>query len=94
MSNLSAIFSQISSENTKRALQLKNQGNKLLLEKSFSEAIKLYSQAIELDPTKAVYFTNRAYAYINLESYRLAIEDASKAISIDPSYLKVFFSNN
>ncbi|KAG5518309.1 hypothetical protein PMAC_003105 [Pneumocystis sp. 'macacae'] len=88
MPNLSVFFSQISPENTKQALQLKNQGNKLLLEKSFSEAIKLYSQAIELDPTKAVYFTNRAYAYINLESYRLAIEDASKAISIDPSYLK------
>ncbi|QSL66371.1 hypothetical protein MERGE_000749 [Pneumocystis wakefieldiae] len=91
MSNLSAIFSQIPSEDTKRAMQLKNQGNKLLLEKSFSEAIKLYSQAIELDPTKAVYFTNRAYAYMNLESYRLAIEDASKAISIDPSYLKAYY---
>ncbi|KAG5437998.1 hypothetical protein PCANB_000345 [Pneumocystis canis] len=91
MSNLSAVFSQISSDDAKRAMQLKNQGNKLLLEKLFSEAIKLYSQAIELDPTKAVYFTNRAYAYINLESYRLAIEDASKAISIDPSYLKAYY---
>ncbi|CCJ29955.1 unnamed protein product [Pneumocystis jirovecii] len=84
MSNLSAIFSQISSENTKRALQLKNQGNKLLLEKSFSEAIKLYSQAIELDPTKAAYY-RRAIAYTATLCYSDALKDYRTIIKHIPN---------
>lgn len=55
----------------------------------FSQAIELYSQAIELNDKNAVYWANRAFAHIKLEEYGSAVQDATKAIEIDPQYSKV-----
>jgi len=55
----------------------------------FSQAIELYSQAIELNSSNAVYFANRAFAHTKLEEYGSAVQDATKAIEIDPRYSKV-----
>lgn len=55
----------------------------------FSQAIDLYTQAIELNGNNAVYWANRAFAHTKLEEYGSAIQDASKAIEIDPKYSKV-----
>lgn len=55
----------------------------------FSQAIDLYTQAIELNGNNAVYWANRAFAHTKLEEYGSAIQDASKAIEIDPRYSKV-----
>jgi tetratricopeptide (TPR) repeat protein len=66
---------------------------KLLLlpfaEKHYSGAIQLYSQAIDLQPSNAVLYANRAFAHIKIEEYGSAVTDASKAIDADPSYAKV-----
>lgn len=55
----------------------------------FSQAIELYSQAIELNSLNAVYWANRAFAHTKLEEYGSAVQDATKAIEIDPRYSKV-----
>lgn len=55
----------------------------------FSLAIELYSQAIELNSSNAVYWANRAFAHTKLEEYGSAVQDATKAIEIDPRYSKV-----
>lgn len=55
----------------------------------FSQAIVLYSKAIELNGLNAVYWANRAFAHTKLEEYGSAVQDASKAIEIDPRYSKV-----
>jgi tetratricopeptide (TPR) repeat protein len=55
----------------------------------FSQAIELYSQAIELNSSNAVYWANRAFAHTKLEEYGSAVQDATKAIEIDPRYSKV-----
>ena len=55
----------------------------------FSQAIELYSQAIELNGLNAVYWANRAFAHTKLEEYGSAVQDATKAIEIDPKYSKV-----
>ncbi|RWW24993.1 hypothetical protein BHE74_00043686 [Ensete ventricosum] len=55
----------------------------------FSQAIDLYSKAIELNGSNAVYWANRAFAHTKLEEYGSAVQDATKAIEIDPRYSKV-----
>lgn len=54
----------------------------------YSQAIDLYTQAIELNGENAVYWANRALAHTKLEEYGSAIQDATKAIEIDPKYSK------
>ena len=54
----------------------------------FSQAIDLYTQAIELNHDNAVYWANRAFAHTKLEEYGSAIQDATSAIEIDPKYSK------
>lgn len=54
----------------------------------FSQAIDLYTKAIELNGENAVYWANRAFSHSKLEEYGSAIQDASKAVEIDPKYSK------
>lgn len=73
------------------ALELKDLGNAALLQKKYDEAIEKYTQAIEADPKQAVFYLNRAQAYIKTECYGLAIEDATSAIEVDPKYTKAYY---
>lgn len=57
----------------------------------YSQAIDLYTQAIEANNDNAVYWANRAFAHTKLEEYGSAILDSTKAIEIDPKYSKVKF---
>lgn len=54
------------------------------------EAIDFYSQAIEMDNTNAVFFSNRANVYIALEQFGKAIEDAESAINVNPQFTKAY----
>jgi len=56
---------------------------------NYSDAIQLYSKAIELDGANAIYFSNRAQALIMLEEFAKAIEDCDTAIKINPNHTKV-----
>lgn len=52
--------------------------------KDIDEAIKDFDEAIRLDPTKAVYFQERAVAWSGKEVYSKAIADLTEAIRLDP----------
>jgi tetratricopeptide (TPR) repeat protein len=58
-------------------------------EANYLAAIDLYTQAIEQNPTSAVYFSNRAAAHIKVEEHGSAMIDAGQAIKLDPKYVKV-----
>lgn len=83
------------------ASALKDEGNALLLDHLYTEAVKKYSEAIEVigdetadDETKkllAILLSNRAQAYIKTEAYGLAVRDASSAIKADPKYPKGYY---
>ncbi|XP_045148597.1 serine/threonine-protein phosphatase 5 [Echinops telfairi] len=53
----------------KRAEELKTQANDYFKAKDYENAIKFYSQAIELHPTNAIYYGNRSLAYLRTECY-------------------------
>ena len=78
-------------EAEEEALKLKNDGNKELTAGHFLEAIRLYSEALQLTPTNAIVLSNRAQAYLKVENYGLAQADATAAIEADPTYAKAYY---
>jgi len=69
-----------------------DQGNKLVEQGRYNEAITEFTRAIELDPNMAVSYSNRAGSYNEKGEYDLAIADCNKAIELDPR-LAMAYSN-
>jgi len=76
-----------------QAEQFKAQGNKALQEHNFEQAVELYGEAIALDPSNHVYFSNRAAAFANLKKYRESLTDANKTIELKPDWPKVSYTS-
>ena len=77
-------------EDKANAEKLKQKGNSLMSGKKYDEAIKSYSEAIELDATNPVYYSNRAAAHSSKGDHLSAIGDAEKAIEVHPPYVKSY----
>ena len=71
------------------AEQFKNEGNNLYKSGEYRKSIDLYTKAIELCPSNAAYYGNRAAAYMMIQKHKLAIEDSKLATGIDPTFVKV-----
>lgn len=74
-----------------QANKLKEEGNFFLTHHLYSSAVEKYTAALQLNDTIAIYYSNRAQAYIKLEQYGSAIEDANASIRLDPTYLKAYY---
>ena len=72
------------------AKSLKDKGNHYVQERNYVEALKCYSQAIELDSNDPILYSNRSAMYYNLNEYENAIKDADKAISLKSNYPKAY----
>lgn len=67
----------------------KAEGNKLLAEKKFADAVEMYTRAIDLDPDNAVYFSNRSAAFLAMGDARgKALKDAERCIELKPEWWK------
>jgi len=69
---------------------LKAEGNKLFAAKDFDGAVEKFSQAIEIEPTNHVLYSNRSGAYASLKQFDKALEDAKKTTEIKPDWSKGF----
>lgn len=69
----------------------KNRGNQYLKLKDFSNAIEMYTEAINLNPNNAIYYANRSLAHLRQESFGSALQDGISAVKSDPSYLKGYY---
>ncbi|KAI8850546.1 hypothetical protein BC829DRAFT_442137 [Chytridium lagenaria] len=65
-------------------------GNRLFGERKYEEAIKYYTQAINLKPD-AVFYANRAACAANLGRYNEVIEDCNFALGLDARYVKAIY---
>lgn len=79
----------------KRAKQLKKkkeEGNEVYKLCKFADAVKLYTEALEIDAlnkkTNAKLYFNRATAFSRLAKVKEAIADCSSALDLDETYLK------
>jgi stress-induced-phosphoprotein 1 len=70
------------------ALEAKNKGNQAFQDKNFTEAVHWFSEAIKLDPTNHVLFSNRSGAYAAQGKYKEALEDAEKTIQLKADWGK------
>jgi len=61
-----------------QASALKDLGNKAFAAKDYDKAIELFSQAIALEPSNHVLYSNRSAARAGKKLYAEALEDASK----------------
>jgi stress-induced-phosphoprotein 1 len=79
--------------------QFKAEGGKAFAAKDFPKAIELYSkvrqiarldskQAIELDPSNHVLYSNRSACYASLKNFDKALEDANKTVELDKTWGK------
>lgn len=70
----------------------KEDGNAAFKSGRMAEAVRLYTQALEVDPTNrgtnSKLFQNRAAAHIKLKKFSAAISDCDAALKLDGSYTK------
>lgn len=71
-----------------KASQLKDKGNAALNAGNFQEAIRCYSDAIKLDPSNHVLYSNRSAAHCKAGSYSEALDDAEKTVSLKSDWAK------
>lgn len=58
--------------------ELKAEGNKAFSAKNYDLAIDIFSQAIELDPSNHVLYSNRSAAKAGKKQWDAALEDAEQ----------------
>ena len=51
-------------------------------------ASEKFSQAIEIEPSNHVLYSNRSGAYASLKNYEKALEDANKTTELKPDFVK------
>ncbi|CAG9861954.1 unnamed protein product [Phyllotreta striolata] len=69
---------------------LKDKGNAALSANKIDEAVKYYTEAIDVDPKNAVLYSNRSAAYAKGSQYELALKDAERAVEIKPEWSKAY----
>ena len=74
-----------------KAEALKNEANELFKAKKWEEALSLYEQAAETDPSNIMILCNRAFAHIKLENFENAVADAEQSILLDPTFPKAYY---
>jgi len=73
------------------AEEFKEAGNKAFSAKNYDEAIKCYTDAIKLDKTNHVFFSNRSASYAGKRKWDEAISDAKECIRLNPSFIKGYY---
>ena len=69
---------------------LKSQGNKAMKNRQYQEAVDLYTKAVKIDLSSAVYRANRSAALLSMEKFEHACTDAFIATQLDPDYAKAW----
>uniref|UniRef100_A0AAV1UDG4 Hsp70-Hsp90 organising protein n=1 Tax=Peronospora matthiolae TaxID=2874970 RepID=A0AAV1UDG4_9STRA len=72
------------------AADWKAKGNAALSSGNAQEAVDCYSQAIALDPSDHVFYSNRSAAYLSLDDAAHALEDAELCIHTKPDWPKAY----
>jgi curved DNA-binding protein CbpA len=67
---------------------LKELGNQASAAGDYSGALKYYTEALALDPSNHVLYSNRSIMYAKLEKWPESFAEANKAVSINPNWSK------
>ncbi|CAG8489903.1 6181_t:CDS:2 [Paraglomus occultum] len=75
-------------KNPAAAESVKNAANDEYKAGHYQEAVRLYTQAIEMDVSNPTYYSNRAAARMMLKQTEQALADCKQALALDPNLLK------
>ena len=70
------------------------QGNNFIYQGKYQEAIRIYKETIDLNPTFAMAYNNRAVAYQNLKQYEKASADFNKVKEIKSNNSRTCLQTN
>lgn len=70
------------------ATRKKNEGNEYFKVGDYPRAVASYSEAIDLQPTNAVLYSNRSAAYAGMSKWTEAAEDGKRCVELDPTFVK------
>lgn len=87
---LDAMSAREAPEMREKADVLKNTGNEAYAKGDYTEALALYTKAIEIDPLYAVLYSNRAIVYSKLGMDKEGIEDCLAGIRLDSGFIKFY----
>ena len=85
--------SNVSTHSQALFLQKVRESNEAVNSGDFRRAIKAYTEAITLDPTNPVLYTNRSTAFAKLNQFQKSLLDARKARELNPKWAKVGIPN-
>lgn len=69
---------------------IKNEGNRLMKECKYNEALLQYNRAITFDPKNPIFYCNRAAAHIRLGDNDRAVTDCKSALLYNTNYSKAY----
>jgi stress-induced-phosphoprotein 1 len=75
------------------AEELKALGNKAFSSGDFKTAVEKFSEAIDLDPSNHVLYSNRSASFASLRNYDQALDDANKTVELKSDWPKVGYSS-
>lgn len=70
--------------------RMKELGNEAYKNKDYSRAMGYYTQAINLNPNDANFYSNRALCSFNLGRFMECITDCDHAIRLNPTFVKAY----
>lgn len=85
------ISSNVNDAPVAESQRLRQQGNTAFNAGNYTEALRLYTEAITADPTETVNYTNRSFTYFKMGEFDLSAKDAEKAIECSPQFYKAHY---
>ncbi|XP_013408018.1 tetratricopeptide repeat protein 28 isoform X1 [Lingula anatina] len=72
-------------------LEKVRQSNEAITNGDFQGAIRLYTEAINLDPINHILYSNRSAAFVKMGHFQKGLEDAVKARDLNPKWAKGYY---
>lgn len=85
-----SLFIERNPKSLEMAEQIKNEGNRLMKEGKYQEALIQYNRALTFDPKNPIFYCNRAAACIRLGENDRAVRDCKSALVYNPNYGKAY----
>eukprot|EP01084_Bolivina_argentea_P121158 214745_1 len=78
----------VTQDDIQKSLKLKDEGNKLVKEQKYNEAVKKYIIALSYNPNDAKTHGNRSLCYLKLNKLNLSLFHSSKCLELEPIWFK------
>ena len=75
-------------------LEKVRQSNAACQNGDYAKAVALYTDALQLDPTNHILYSNRSAAHLKMGQFQQALQDATAARDLNPEWPKVQSNEN